>query len=89
MDRLAQFTSFEERPPVSTLTVVFAFASPLLNYPEKANIRSNQVIQEMGMAYEDFWMDREMQVMILTAAGERHFPGAHHFQPPPCLSPAR
>ncbi len=70
----ARKTIYEKKGHIAYLTI---------NYPEKANIMSNQVIQEMGDAYRDFWMDREMRVMILTAVGERHFSGGHHIQPPP------
>ncbi len=70
----AKKTIYDKKGHIAYLTI---------NYPEKANIMSNQVIQEMGEAYKDFWMDRDMRVMILTSVGERHFSGGHHIQPPP------
>ena len=67
-------TIYEKRGPIAYLTI---------NWPEKANVMDDVVIEEMGKAYKNFWHDRRMRCLILTGAGNRHFSGGHFIQPPP------
>jgi enoyl-CoA hydratase/carnithine racemase len=67
-------TIYEKKGPIAYLTI---------NNPTKANVMDDQVIEELGEAYQDYWADTEMRCLILTAVGDRHFSGGHSIQPPP------
>ena len=67
-------TIYEKKGPIAYLTI---------NNPTKANVMDDQVIDELGEAYQDYWADTEMRCLILTAVGDRHFSGGHSIQPPP------
>ncbi len=70
----AKKTTYEKKNGIAYLTI---------NNPEKANVMDDQVIEEMGEEYKDFWDDRDMRCMIITGIGDRHFSAGHHIQPPP------
>ncbi len=71
---MANKTIYEKKGGIAYLTI---------NNPEKANVMDDDVIEEMGQEYRDFWEDRDMRVMIITGAGGRHFSAGHNIQPPP------
>ena len=59
-----------------------------LNMPEKANILDHDTSDQITQAWKDAWEDRDVRVVILTGAGDRHFCAGHNLQPVPGVSEA-
>lgn len=57
-----------------------------LNKPEKANILDREHIDLITQAWKDAWEDREVRVIIITGAGDRHFCAGHDLQVPEGVS---
>ena len=72
MTTVEKKTIYEKKDHIAYLTI---------NNPTKANVMDNQVIEELGEGYKDFWADKDMRCMILTAVGDRHFSGGHLISP--------
>ncbi len=72
MTTVEKKTIYEKKDHIAYLTI---------NNPTKANVMDNQVIDELGEGYKDFWADKDMRCMILTSVGDRHFSGGHNISP--------
>lgn len=59
-----------------------------LNNPEKANILDPSSSDELALAWQDVWEDRDVKCAILTGAGNKHFCGGHKLDLPENLSEA-
>lgn len=55
-----------------------AIAYVTLNNPEKANILDREMSDEISAIWKEVWEDRDVRVVILTGAGERHFCAGHN-----------
>ncbi len=60
---------YEKRQNIAYLT---------LNNPEKANILDRETSDAISQAWKEVWEDRDVRVVILTGAGERHFCAGHN-----------
>jgi enoyl-CoA hydratase/carnithine racemase len=49
-----------------------------LNNPDKANILDREMSDEISAVWKEVWDDRDVRVVILTGAGERHFCAGHN-----------
>ena len=57
-----------------------------INSPEKANILDRTNSDLITQAWKDAWHDRDVRVVIVTGAGDRHFCAGHNLQPPEGVS---
>ena len=53
-----------------------------LNHPDKANILDHEHSKEIAEAWTRAWEDRNVRVVIVTGAGDRHFCAGHNLAVP-------
>lgn len=53
-----------------------------LNHPDKANILDHEHSQAIADAWSSAWEDRDVRVVIVTGAGDRHFCAGHNLAVP-------
>jgi enoyl-CoA hydratase/carnithine racemase len=58
-----------------------------LNHPEKANILDHEHSNQIAEAWTRAWEDRDVRVVIVTGAGERHFCAGHNLAVPEGVTP--
>lgn len=63
---------YEKRDRVAHLTI---------NNPDRANVLDKPSSDELAEAWKRAWEDRDVRVIIITGAGDRHFCGGHDLVP--------
>ena len=57
-----------------------------INNPEKANILDRETSNQLREVWTDVWEDRDVRVVILTGAGDRHFCAGHNLATRPDIT---